>query len=74
MVTGRTAGTRPPTPQELRSTLVVRFPIEEGSSKVRTGGPIEEPADYELPNWAGVIPLALVRGEPRPDVPGRQSG
>jgi len=69
MVPGRSVATRLPTPQELRSTLVVRLPIEEGSAKVRTGGPIEEPSDYELPHWAGVIPLAVVRGEPQPDVP-----
>lgn len=47
--------------------MVVRFPIREGSAKVRTGGPIDEPADYELPHWAGVIPISLVRGEPQPD-------
>jgi nitroimidazol reductase NimA-like FMN-containing flavoprotein (pyridoxamine 5'-phosphate oxidase superfamily) len=71
MVAGRSAATRLPTPQELRSTLVVRFPIEEGSAKVRTGGPIDEPADYELPHWAGVVPLTLVRGEPQADAPAR---
>jgi len=47
--------------------MVVRLAIEEGSAKVRTGGPIEEPADYELPHWAGVVPMTLVRGDPRPD-------
>jgi nitroimidazol reductase NimA-like FMN-containing flavoprotein (pyridoxamine 5'-phosphate oxidase superfamily) len=69
MVAGRSGATRLPTPQELRSTLVVRFPIEEGSAKVRTGGPIDDPADHQLPHWAGVIPLTLVRGEPQADVP-----
>lgn len=67
MVESRSGATRPPTPHELRSTLVVRFPIDEGSAKVRTGGPIEEPADYGLPHWAGVIPLNVVRGQPEPD-------
>lgn len=68
MVAGRSGATRPPTAHEIRSTLVVRLAIEEGSAKVRTGGPIEEPADYELPHWAGIIPLAVVRGRPQPDV------
>ena len=67
MVSGRSASTRLPTPEELRSTLVIRLPIDEASAKVRTGGPIDEAADYELPHWAGVIPLTLERGEPQAD-------
>jgi nitroimidazol reductase NimA-like FMN-containing flavoprotein (pyridoxamine 5'-phosphate oxidase superfamily) len=69
MVRGRSGATRLPSAQELRATLVVRFPIEEGSAKVRTGGPIDDPADHQLPHWAGVIPLTVVRGEPQPDRP-----
>lgn len=68
MVPGRSMATRLPTREELRATLVVRFPIEEGSAKVRTGGPIDEPGDYALPYWAGVIPVTLLRGEPQPDI------
>jgi nitroimidazol reductase NimA-like FMN-containing flavoprotein (pyridoxamine 5'-phosphate oxidase superfamily) len=64
---GRSAASRPPSPAELRSTLVARFPIEEGSAKVRTGGPVDDPADLALGHWAGVIPLRLVQGEPVPD-------
>ena len=40
---GRSVDTRPPTTDELRATLMVRVPIAEGSAKVRTGGPIDEP-------------------------------
>lgn len=68
MVEGRSRSTRPPTAHELRSTLVLRLPIEEASAKVRTGGPIDELADYELPHWAGVVPLSLVQGEPQRDL------
>jgi hypothetical protein len=67
MEPGRSSCTRLPTDAELRSTLVVRFPIDEGSAKVRTGGPIDDPEDLALAHWAGVIPLALVRGSPVPD-------
>jgi nitroimidazol reductase NimA-like FMN-containing flavoprotein (pyridoxamine 5'-phosphate oxidase superfamily) len=67
MEPGRSAASRLPTAEELRATLVVRFPIDEGSAKVRTGGPIDDPEDLALPYWAGVIPLSLVRGEPVPD-------
>ena len=67
MVADRSSATRPPSAAELRSTLVVRFPIEECSAKVRVGGPIDDAADLGLHHWAGVIPVHLVRGEPVPD-------
>lgn len=68
MVSGRNGETRPPTDEELRATLVARFEIDEGSAKVRSGGPIDDPDDYRLSHWAGVIPLAVVRGDPEPDL------
>jgi hypothetical protein len=74
MMSGRSSSTRHPTPQELRATLVVRFDITEGSAKVRTGGPIDDPDDLRLPHWAGVIPLTVVRGDPQPDPIGASSG
>jgi nitroimidazol reductase NimA-like FMN-containing flavoprotein (pyridoxamine 5'-phosphate oxidase superfamily) len=67
VVRGRSADTRPPTPEELRATLVVRLPLSEASAKIRTGGPIEEPGDLELPHWAGELPLALTAAAPVPD-------
>jgi len=38
MAAGRSADARMPSQLELRSTLIVRFAIDEGSAKVRTGG------------------------------------
>ena len=67
MVPGRAADTRPPTDEELRATIVVGLPIAEGSAKVRSGGPGEEPGDIGLPYWAGALPLDLVPGEPIAD-------
>jgi nitroimidazol reductase NimA-like FMN-containing flavoprotein (pyridoxamine 5'-phosphate oxidase superfamily) len=67
LVPGRMADARPPSPEEVRSTLVVRIPVDEASAKVRTGGPIDDEADLSLPVWAGVIPLWLRAGEPRPE-------
>lgn len=67
MAMGRSRDARAPTPSELRSTTVLRFPIVEGSAKVRTGGPIEEDEDRGLPVWAGVVPLVLESGTPVPD-------
>jgi nitroimidazol reductase NimA-like FMN-containing flavoprotein (pyridoxamine 5'-phosphate oxidase superfamily) len=59
MVPGRSTVARAPSVPELRATTVVRFPIDEGSAKVRTGGPKDDPEDLSLPVWAGVIPLEL---------------
>jgi hypothetical protein len=64
---GRSLDARPPTDAELRATLIVRIPIEEGSAKVRTGGPIDDPEDLALPVWAGEIPIALAAQSPIPD-------
>jgi nitroimidazol reductase NimA-like FMN-containing flavoprotein (pyridoxamine 5'-phosphate oxidase superfamily) len=71
LVPGRTADARAATPDELRATLVVRLPIDEASAKVRTGGPIDDDEDLDLPVWAGVIPLGLHVGEPQnaPELP-----
>ena len=66
---GRWKTVRPPTSQELRATGVVRVPIVEASAKIRTGGPIDDPEDMTRDVWAGVVPLALDRGIPIPDVP-----
>jgi nitroimidazol reductase NimA-like FMN-containing flavoprotein (pyridoxamine 5'-phosphate oxidase superfamily) len=63
---GRWADCRPPTPQELAATAVLRLELGEVSAKVRTGGVIDEPTDLDLPYWAGVIPISTVREEPVP--------
>jgi len=67
MVNGRSEHCRPPTAEERRATCVIRLPLEEASAKVRTGPPIEEPDDLELPYFGGVVPLSLVRAAPVPD-------
>ena len=64
---GRWADARPPNERELRATMVAAVPIEEASAKVNTGPPKDEPEDYELPIWAGVIPLRLVADPPIAD-------
>src|SRR5688572_24850511 len=67
VLTGRTQAARPANESELRKTLVLALPIEEGSAKVRTGGPIDDEDDLDLPVWAGVVPLRLTPGEPEQD-------
>lgn len=63
---GRWASLRPPTRKELAATCVMSLAIDEFSAKVRTGDPHDAAADLASPVWAGVIPLALKAGRPRP--------
>jgi hypothetical protein len=65
---GRVAELRPYAAGELKQTSALRLPLDEVSVKVRTGDVSDEPEDYELPIWAGVVPLTtLVAGVPVPD-------
>jgi nitroimidazol reductase NimA-like FMN-containing flavoprotein (pyridoxamine 5'-phosphate oxidase superfamily)/RimJ/RimL family protein N-acetyltransferase len=67
VASGRADDSRPPTEQELAATAVLALPLTEVSIKTRAGRPIDEPEDYSLPHWAGVVPLRLTAGEPIPD-------
>ncbi len=73
LVPGRWPEVRPPTRQELKGTKVFELPLDEASAKVRTGPPVDEDEDYELPVWAGVLPLRTVVDPPQPD-PRRDPG
>jgi len=64
---GRSRDARPPNDVELKQTLVLAIPIDEASAKIRTGGPLDNEADYALDIWAGVLPLALVPQVPITD-------
>jgi nitroimidazol reductase NimA-like FMN-containing flavoprotein (pyridoxamine 5'-phosphate oxidase superfamily) len=67
MAPGRSGDARRPTGAELRATMILRFPIDDGSAKVRAEGPIEEPEDLGLAVWGGQLPLRLVASDPVPD-------
>ncbi|WP_088342619.1 MULTISPECIES: pyridoxamine 5'-phosphate oxidase family protein [Rhodomicrobium] len=64
LLPGRWAESRPMTEKELRSTAVLRVEVEAASLKARSGPPIDEEEDYELPIWAGLIPLRVAAGAP----------
>lgn len=66
-VRGRSALARHADDGELKATLVLRLPIREGSVKVRGHGVVDDPADLDLPVWAGVVPLGLTAGAPVQD-------
>jgi hypothetical protein len=72
LAVGRGADARPPSDTELLATLMLRLVIEEGSAKVRTGGPLDDPDDLDLPVWAGQLPLQVVAADPVPDSGGIQ--
>lgn len=56
IVPGRAAESRPPDRNELAATHVLRVVVEDASAKVRSGGAKDDPADRNLPVWAGVVP------------------
>ena len=64
---GRWNDARPPAEGEIEATALVGFRLDECSAKVRSGPPVDDEADYALPVWAGVVPLAVQPGEPQPD-------
>jgi uncharacterized protein len=61
---GRWADVREPNKAELKQTLVLRIPLKEASAKIRSGAPVDEESDYNLPVWAGELPLRIVPGTP----------
>lgn len=67
MIPGRWDDVREPTERELQLTTVLSLPLKEASAKVRTGPPLDDEEDYELPVWAGIIPLRLASAEPFAD-------
>ena len=67
LLPGRWDSLRKITNQEVKATTLFTIPIEEASVKVRTGGPVDDEEDYELPIWAGVIPIKQVVGSPIAD-------
>ncbi|MFE1442490.1 pyridoxamine 5'-phosphate oxidase family protein [Streptomyces sp. NPDC058739] len=67
VVPGRAADSRPANKKELAATAVIRLDLDEVSAKVRTGGVNEEPEDYALSHWAGVVPLRKGYDAPLPD-------
>lgn len=60
LIPGRWKDARQPNDKELRSTNILRLPLTEVSAKVRVGDVEDDAPDYDLPIWAGVIPVHLV--------------
>ncbi len=54
---GRWDVTRKPNAKEMNITTIVELSIDSASAKIRTGPPVDVKADYELPVWAGTLPI-----------------
>jgi uncharacterized protein len=67
LIPGQWDYARAPSRKELAATAVLAVPLAEASVKVRTGPPIDEPEDLELPLWAGLIPAGTMLRSPEPD-------
>jgi nitroimidazol reductase NimA-like FMN-containing flavoprotein (pyridoxamine 5'-phosphate oxidase superfamily) len=63
LMPGRWDELRAPHDREVKMTGVLALEISSASAKVTEGMPIDEDEDYEIPVWAGVLPLTSVLGE-----------
>jgi len=67
MVEGHWDNVRQPNAKEFKSTLVMRIDIDSASSKIRAEGVNDEKEDYQLPIWAGVVPIKQIALDPITD-------
>lgn len=67
LIPGRWGDARVPNHKELNATRIVSIKIDVASAKVRMGPAVDEPEDYALPVWAGVLPLREVPLSPLAD-------
>lgn len=70
---GRWDTIRQPTQNELAQTGIIEFELKEISGKsipseilpgIMPGGELEDPADADYHPWTGVLPYALIAGDP----------
>ena len=64
---GRTALLRSMTDLEVKATTILGLKLNEVSAKVRSGPAGDDEADYDLPIWAGVVPVSQQSGAVIPD-------
>jgi len=64
---GRWDEAREPNQKELKATTVLALQIDQASAKIRSGPPVDDKSDYDLPIWAGVLPIELQTSAPETD-------
>ncbi len=57
---------RPPSPADIDATGVVALAMTSAAVRSRSGPPLEDEADRDLPCWAGIVPLRTQPGAPLP--------
>ncbi len=67
MMKGRWDTLRPISDVEIDRTLVAELTITTASAKIRDVGIGDEPEDYDLEVWAGLVPIRQVAEMPIPD-------
>ena len=67
MMKGRWDSIRQMYPEELDRTMVVEMTIQTASAKIRDVGINDEPEDYELDVWAGLVPIRQIADLPIAD-------
>ena len=67
LLPGRWDDARRPNERELKATSILRLPLREVSAKIREGAVEDDAEDYQLPVWAGIVPLRLAAGPPERD-------
>jgi hypothetical protein len=61
---GRWEDARQPNEKELKATSILRLALSEVSAKIRSGPVQDDAPDYELPVWAGIVPMRLAADAP----------
>ncbi len=64
---GRWDELRKPHDREVKMTGVIAFEIDTASAKIADSGVEDEDEDYEIPIWAGVLPITTSIGSPVDD-------
>jgi hypothetical protein len=59
---GRWAELREPHDREVKMTGVIELAIESASAKISDKMPDDDPEDYDIPVWAGILPLTSTLG------------
>ena len=67
LMKGRWDGIREMTEEEIDRTLVIEMTIKTASAKIRDEGVADEPEDYDLNIWAGLIPIKQIAEYPVAD-------
>ena len=67
LMPGRWEDARKPSAKEMNATTLIRVAIESASAKRREGPVGDDPEDYDLPIWAGLLPVQRTFSEPEGD-------